>query len=81
MVDITLNFTDGTDIYWARQQVAERLAGISDQLPAGLEGGMAPITTPLGEMFHFTIDNPKLSLMERKGLLEWVVRPTLRTVP
>ncbi len=81
LVDITLNFTDGTDIYWARQQVAERLAGISDQLPANLEGGIAPITTPLGEMFHFTLDNPKLSLMERKGLLEWVVRPALRTVP
>lgn len=81
LVDLTLNFTDGTDIYWARQQVAERLAGISDQLPPGLEGGLAPITTPLGEMFHFTLDNPKLSLMERKGLLEWVVRPALRTVP
>lgn len=81
LVDITLNFEDGTDIYWARQQVAERLAGISDDLPPGLEGGLAPITTPLGEMFHFTLDNPNLSLTERKGLLEWVLRPALRTVP
>ena len=81
LVDITLTFEDGTDIYWARQQVAERLAGIMAELPAGLEGGMAPITTPLGEMFMFTVDNPAMSLMERKSLLDWVIRPALRTVP
>ncbi|MBI2798691.1 MAG: efflux RND transporter permease subunit [Gammaproteobacteria bacterium] len=80
IADITLTFDDGTDIYWARQQVAERLAGIMAALPAGLDGGMAPITTPLGEMFQFTVDNPALSLMERKALLEWVIRPALRTV-
>lgn len=81
LVDITLNFEDGTDIYWARQQVAERLSGIMAELPSGLEGGMAPITTPLGEMFQFTVDNPEMSLMERKSLLDWVIRPALRTVP
>ncbi|MDE2431081.1 MAG: efflux RND transporter permease subunit, partial [Burkholderiales bacterium] len=80
IVDITLTFNDGTDIYWARQQVAERLTGVMSELPASLEGGMAPITTPLGEMFQFTVDNPNMSLMERKSLLEWVVRPALRTV-
>jgi cobalt-zinc-cadmium resistance protein CzcA len=81
IVDITLTFKDGTDIYWARQQVAERLAGVMSALPATLEGGMAPITTPLGEMFQFTVDNPNMSLMERKSLLDWVIRPALRTVP
>ncbi len=81
IVDITLNFEDGTDIYWARQQVAERLSGIMADLPGGLQGGVAPITTPLGEMFQFTVDNPSLSLMERKALLDWVIRPALRTVP
>ena len=81
IVDITLDFADGTDIYWARQQVAERLSGIMADLPSGLEGGMAPITTPLGEMFQFTVDNPSMSLMERKALLDWVIRPALRTVP
>lgn len=80
IVDITLTFNDGTDIYWARQQVAERLTGVMSELPASLEGGMAPITTPLGEMFQFTVDNPNMSLMERKSLLEWVIRPALRTV-
>ncbi|HQQ64333.1 MAG TPA: efflux RND transporter permease subunit, partial [Pseudomonadales bacterium] len=81
IVDITLTFEDGTDIYWARQQVAERMSGIVGELPAGLEGGMAPITTPLGEMFQFTVENPAMSLMERKALLEWQIRPALRTVP
>ncbi len=81
IVDITLTFNDGPDIYWARQQVAERLAGVMSSLPASLEGGMAPITTPLGEMFQFTVDNPNLNLMERKSLLDWVIRPALRTVP
>ncbi|NQD38266.1 efflux RND transporter permease subunit [Permianibacter sp. IMCC34836] len=81
IVDLTLNFVDGTDIYWARQQVAERLSGIMSELPSELEGGMAPITTPLGEMFQFVVDNPNMSLMERKALLDWVIRPALRTVP
>jgi len=81
IADITLTFEDGTDIYWARQQVSERLSGIMAELPAGLEGGMAPITTPLGEMFMFTVDNPAMSLMERKFLLDWEIRPALRTVP
>ncbi len=80
IVDITLTFNDGTDIYWARQQVAERLSGVMSALPASLEGGMAPITTPLGEMFQFTVENPNMSLMERKSLIDWVIRPALRTV-
>ncbi|MBN9426759.1 MAG: efflux RND transporter permease subunit, partial [Burkholderiales bacterium] len=62
IVDITVDFQDGTDIYWARQQVAERLSNISADLPTGISGGMAPITTPLGEMFMFTIESADLSL-------------------
>ena len=80
IVDLTLTFNDGTDIYWARQQVAERLSNVMPELPTSLQGGMAPITTPLGEMFQFTVENPNLSLMERKSLLDWVIRPALRTV-
>lgn len=81
VADVTIDFQDGADIYWARQQVSERLAGITDSLPAGISGGMAPITTPLGEMFMFTIDGGALSLAERRSLLDWVIRPALRTVP
>lgn len=81
LVDVTIDFQDGTDIYWARQQVAERLGGIMEDLPAGISGGMAPVTTPLGEMFMFTVESKDLSLAERRTLLDWVIRPALRTVP
>ena len=81
LVDVTIDFEDGTDIYWARQQVSERLGGLADNLPSGIGGGMAPITTPLGEMFMFTVEGGGLSLTERRSLLDWVIRPALRTVP
>lgn len=47
---VVIDFEDGTDIYWARQQVAERLNLVWASLPEGVEGGLAPITTPLGEL-------------------------------
>ena len=81
LVDVTIDFEDGTDIYWARQQVSERLGGLSASLPAGISGGMAPVTTPLGEMYMFTVEGGALSLAERRSLLDWVIRPALRTVP
>ena len=81
LVDVTIDFEDGTDIYWARQQVSERLGGLSASLPAGISGGMAPVTTPLGEMYMFTVEGDALSLAERRSLLDWVIRPALRTVP
>lgn len=81
LVDVTIDFEDGTDRYWARQQVSERLAGITENLPSGISGGMAPITTPLGEMFMFTVEANGMSLAERRSLLDWVIRPALRTVP
>ena len=81
LVDVTIDFQDGTDLYWARQQVAERLNNIVGDLPSGITGGIAPITTPLGEMFMFTIEAPQLTLEERRSLLDWVIRPALRAVP
>lgn len=81
LVDVTVDFQDGTDIYWARQQVAERLANIAADLPNGISGGMAPVTTPLGEMFMFTVEAEGMSLEERRSLLDWVIRPALRAVP
>jgi cobalt-zinc-cadmium resistance protein CzcA len=81
LVDVTIDFEDGTDIYWARQQVSERLSGITENLPSGISGGMAPVTTPLGEMFMFTVEADNMSLAERRSLLDWVIRPALRTVP
>ncbi|MBX9792821.1 MAG: CusA/CzcA family heavy metal efflux RND transporter, partial [Burkholderiaceae bacterium] len=80
LVDVTVDFNDGTDIYWARQQVAERLSNITDDLPPGISGDMAPITTPLGEMFMFTVESEDLSLEQKRSLLDWVIRPALRGV-
>ena len=80
LADITLDFEDGTDVYWARQQVGERLAGAIKDLPPNASGGLAPITTPLGEMFMFTLEGPQ-SLEEKRRVLDWVVRPALRTLP
>ncbi|PZP91291.1 efflux RND transporter permease subunit [Pseudorhodoferax soli] len=80
IVDVTIDFEDGTDIYWARQQVSERLGGITDALPSGISGGMAPVTTPLGEMFMFTIEGERYTLEQQRDLLDWVIRPALRSV-
>jgi len=81
LTDITIDFEDGTDIYWARQQVTERLNNAWANLPPEVSGGIAPMTTPLGEMFMFTIESDTLSLQEKRTLLDWVIRPRLRTVP
>lgn len=80
ITDITIDFKGGTDIYWARQQVNERLANILPTLPTNISGGMAPMSTPLSEVFMFTVENPTLSLTEKRELLDWQIRPLLRTV-
>jgi len=80
IADITIDFVDGTDIYWARQQVAERLAGVLGDMPASVSGGLAPISTPLSDIYMFTIEGP-LSLQAKRELLDWTIRPALRTVP
>lgn len=81
IADITIDFKDSTDVYWARQQVGERLAGATDNLPDTVTGGLAPIATPLSEIFMFTIEGGNLSLAERRTLLDWTIRPALRTIP
>ena len=78
---LTFEFADGTDIFWARAQVNERLQEVRDQLPAGASGGLAPIVTPLAEMVMFTIDSPTLSAQEKRSLLDWTIRPALRSLP
>lgn len=81
IADITIDFEDGTDVYWARQQVSERLTAVSESLPSTVEGGLAPISTALSELFMFTIEGGGLSLEEKRSLLDWVIRPRLRTLP
>lgn len=81
IADLTIDFAEGTDIYWARQQVAERYANIVGDLPEGLSGGIAPLATPLSDLFMFTIEGGALSAQERRALLDWTLRPALRTLP
>ncbi|MGL4395435.1 MAG: efflux RND transporter permease subunit [Hyphomicrobium sp.] len=80
VADITLDFEDGVDIYWARQQVAERLQAVRADLPAGVSGGLAPVSTPLSDVFMFTIEGGDLTLEQRRSLLDWTIRPALRTI-
>jgi len=81
IADITIDFDDGTDIYWARQQVSERLNALTKDLPSSASGGLAPITTPLSEVYMFTIDGDNYSLTEKRSALDWIIRPELRTIP
>lgn len=80
LCDITIDFEDGTDIYWARQQVSERLSDIRDELPPNMEGGLAPISTPLSDILMFTIESTTLSLEEKRTLLDWIISPKIRAV-
>ncbi|MGD9969628.1 MAG: efflux RND transporter permease subunit [Sulfuricurvum sp.] len=79
IADITIDFNEGTDIYWARAQISEKLNGMMGMLPATASGGLAPITTPLGEVFMFTVEG-NISSAEKRTLLDWTIRPALRTV-
>ena len=80
IADITLDFDDGTDIYWARQQVSERLGSVLPNLPVTASGGLAPISTPLSDMYMFTLEGPQ-SLEEKRTALDWIIRPQLRSLP
>ena len=81
IADITIDFDEGVDLYWARQQVSERLGSVMRDLPASVSGGLAPITTPLSEVYMFTLEGEGVSLAEKRRVLDWVIRPELRTIP
>ncbi len=80
---ITVVFEDGVDDYFARQLVSEKLQAARDKLPAGVEAGLGPITTGLGEIFQYTLvsENGKYDATELRTLQDYIVRPILRTVP
>ena len=90
LAQVTVVFEDGTDIYFARQQVAERMNAAKSQLPPGLEPSMGPIATGLGEIFMFTVDavpgatNPDGSALtptDLRSVHDWIIRPQLLRVP
>jgi heavy metal efflux system protein len=76
---VTLTFADGTDDYFARQQVLEKLQNVT--LPPGLQPGLAPLTTAVGEVLRYIVEAPPgMDANEVRALQDWVVRPQLRIV-
>ncbi len=78
---VTVVFEDGTDIYFARQLVLERIFTVSGELPEGTQSNLGPISTGLGEVYQYTLESDQRDLMELRSLQDWVLRPILRTVP
>ncbi len=75
---ITLVFVDGIDDYWARQRIQERISGVD--LPPGANPGLDPLTSPIGEIFRYTLESNMRDQRELKELQEWVVIPTLKQI-
>ncbi|MDT8388654.1 MAG: CusA/CzcA family heavy metal efflux RND transporter, partial [Thiogranum sp.] len=81
---VTVVFRDGTDIYWARQLISERLVEVRDRLPEGIDPAMGPIATGLGEIFMYTVsasEGSNVTPMELRTVQDWIVRPQLRQTP
>jgi cobalt-zinc-cadmium resistance protein CzcA len=78
---VTVVFTDGTDIYWARQRISERLTEARERLPQGVQPVLGPISTGLGEIFHYAVEGEGQSLTELRTLQDWMIKPQLRGVP
>ncbi|MGI8671830.1 MAG: efflux RND transporter permease subunit [Luteitalea sp.] len=86
---VTVIFEDGTDIYFARQLIAERIQEVKGRLPPGLEPGMGPIATGLGEIYLWTVeaesgarnaDGQPYTAMDLRTIQDWIIRPQLKTV-
>jgi cobalt-zinc-cadmium resistance protein CzcA len=87
---VTVIFKDGTDIYFARQLVNERIQQVRDQLPTGIETAMGPVSTGLGEIYMFTVEakpearktsGEPYTPSDLRTIQDWIIRPQLRTVP
>ena len=87
---VTVIFVEGTDIYWARQQISERLQGIRSSLPQGAEPTLGPIASGLGEVFSYAIrategatkvDGSAYSAEDLRTIQDWIIRPQLVQVP
>ena len=79
---VTVVFEDGTDIYFARQQIGERLIAAKESIPDGYgEPEMGPVSTGLGEIFQFEVRGEGKTPMDLRTILEWEIAPRLRSVP
>ncbi|MCZ6897923.1 MAG: efflux RND transporter permease subunit, partial [Betaproteobacteria bacterium] len=86
---VTVIFKDGTDIYFARQLVNQRIQEAKDMLPAGIAPKMGPISTGLGEIFMYTVsaeegakkpDGTIYTTTDLREIQDWIIKPQLRTV-
>ena len=87
---VTVVFKEGVDIYFARQQIGERLSSVRDQLPPGVETQMGPVSSGLGEIFMYSVE-PKPGYKDAQGevpgptelrtVQDWIIKPQLRQVP
>jgi cobalt-zinc-cadmium resistance protein CzcA len=87
---VTVVFKDGTDIYFARQLVNERIQQARDQLPPGTEISMGPVSTGLGEIYMYAVeakpgtarpDGEPYSATDLRTIQDWIIKPQLRNVP
>lgn len=87
---VTVVFVEGTDIYWARQQVSERLQSVRNELPDDIDAEMGPIVSGLGEIFSYTVkaaadakkaDGSSYSPEDLRTIQDWIIRPQLLKVP
>jgi cobalt-zinc-cadmium resistance protein CzcA len=77
---VTLTFSDGTNDYFARQQVLERLVDVN--LPPNIQAAVAPLTNAVGEVYRYIVEAPKdMPLYEVRALQDWVIKPALRRTP
>lgn len=81
---VTVVFEDGTNVYFARQLISERLAEARGQLPSGIEPVLGPVTTGLGEIFMYTVTSEagaEHDPMQLREVQDWIIRPQLRNTP
>lgn len=78
---ITVSFPDKVDVYFARTLVQQRLSDAKGALPVGIEPGLGPVSTPMGELYQYTVTSDSMSLADLKTLHDYTIRPRLRTVP
>ncbi|MCB9248903.1 MAG: efflux RND transporter permease subunit [Ignavibacteriales bacterium] len=78
---VTIEFEEGTDTYFARSMVSQRIQAIKDELPEGVSAPqLGPISTALGEIYQYVVRGPGYSLTELRDMQEWLIAPQLKTV-
>ena len=79
--DVILTFNDGTDNYFARQQVFERLGDLTSALPTGITPSVAPLFSPSGLIYRYVVQSPDRSPMELKTIQDWILERQYKSVP